>query len=143
VVLISFKAMLRHRCQLLRLDQEPVSGSPVFGYQLVTGEDGQPLTLRCYLDLNYIRQGKDPQWSPEAGRATERSGVWFGEAGAPIRFGDRIKMLSGPLGTFEVASAIDESWTPALMHHLEIGVQEVAQQRTRASRMPQGGQRAS
>ena len=134
--------MLRHRCQLLRLDQEATVGSPIFGYQPLLADDGSPLQLRCFLDLNYIRQGKDPLWTPEAGRPTDRTGVWFGLPSAPVHFGDRIKMTVGPLGTFEIESAIDESWTPTAEHHLEIGVKEVAAQRTRATITPQGGLRA-
>lgn len=130
--------MLKHRCNVLRLNQEASSGSPVYGYQPLLGSDGQPLVLRCFLDLNFIRQGKDPQWTAEAGRPMDRTGVWFGLAGAPIKSGDRIKMVKGPTGTFEVQGAIDPAWTPSEEHHVEVGVQEVASQRTRAAETATG-----
>lgn len=136
---MSFNSMLKHRCQLMRLNQEAGPGSPVFGYQPVLGTDGQPLVVKCFLDLNFIRQGKDPQWTPEAGRPMDRTGVWFGPSTTPVKSGDRIKMTKGPVGTFEIQSALDEAWTPSDLHHLEIGVKEVAAQRTRAAQSAQGG----
>lgn len=145
---ISYKAMLRHRCHLIRLNQEAESGSPVYGWNPVLGSDGQPLVLQCFLDLNYIRQGKDPQWTPETGRTMDRTGVWFGLPGAPIKSGDRIQMTVGPPGTFEIQGAIDQAWTPRKLHHVEAGVVEVAAQRTRATEIAspydgRGGTRAS
>lgn len=81
--------------------------------------------VRCFLDLNFIRRGKDPLWTPEAGRPSDRSGVLFVEASANVKSGDRLRMTRGPHGVFQVEGAVDEAWTPTRMHHLELGVVEV------------------
>jgi hypothetical protein len=81
---------------------------------------------RCFLDLGFIRQGKDPQWTPEAGRASDRSGVLFLGPTTAMRPGDRIRMTKGPSGTFQVEGAYDEAWRPSDRHHIELGVVEVA-----------------
>jgi len=118
--------MLRHRCHILRLVETTNDGSPVHSWETVT-----ETAIRCFLDLNFIRKGKDPIWTQEAGRPQDRSGVWFALNDAPIKSGDRIKMVKGPTGTFKVEGALDEAWRPTDLHHLEIGVQEVPPPRAR------------
>lgn len=117
---MSYRAMMKQRCDVLRLTVTQLNGyeSQVW----VTVKTGE----RCFLDLGFIRQGKDPQWTPEAGRAADRSGVLFTLPTTTIRPGDRIKMTKGPVGTFAVEGAIDEAWRPTDKHHVELGVTEVA-----------------
>lgn len=116
---MSLKSLLRHRCTILRQDIDLASGSPI--YQWVEVKTG----VRCFVDLNFVRQGKDQLWTPEAGRPTERAGVAFFMSTAPIKNGDWIKMTTGPSGTFELQAAIDEAWQPTRLHHLEIAVKEI------------------
>lgn len=118
---MSFKANLRHRCNLLELTEVQVDGLVSHDWNVVTNG----ANIRCFLDLNFIRRGKDPIWTPEAGRPSDRSGVLFLLPGAPIKSGQRIEIIFGPTGTFEVQGAVDEAWTPRKLHHLEIGVVEV------------------
>lgn len=132
---MSFKSLLKHRCIILRLVETAQDGSPVFEWQPITQADGTT-QVRCFLDLNFIRRGKDPIWTPEAGRPSDRSGVLF--ITTPVKSGDRIQMVKGPAGMFEIQGAVDEAWTPSAQHHLEIGVKEVAVQIARGQ-YSQGG----
>lgn len=118
---MSFRGMLKQRCKILRLQETQIDGLVQMTWSTVTGGDN----VRCFLDLNYIRKGKDPIWTPEAGRATDRTGVLFLEPTAPLKSGDRIEVLKGPKGVFSIEGAVDQSWTPNKNHHLEVGVQEV------------------
>lgn len=129
---MSFRAMLKHRCHVLRMAESAVDGVPVVGYEPLRDSADQPIAYRCFLDLNFIRRGKDPQWTAEAGRPADRTGVFFGEGSIPLRSGDRIQMTQGPAGTFLAEGAFDEAWTPSGRHHIEIGVIEVAGQIARA-----------
>lgn len=119
---MSFQAMLRHRCTVKRLIEGEINGIATASWQTVA------TNVRCFLDLNFIRKGKDPIWTPEAGRKTDRSGVLFTGNTAPLQPGDRISMTKGPTGTFEIQGAVDEAWRPTELHHLELGVIEVARQ---------------
>jgi hypothetical protein len=119
---MSFKSLLKHRCTVLELIETSDDGSPVTSYQPKAFE------VRCFLDLNFIRRGKDPMWTAEAGRPADRTGVLFLSPAAPIVSGDRILMTTGPAGTFSIEGAIDEVWRPGSIHHLEVGVVEVATQ---------------
>ena len=81
--------------------------------------------VRLFLDLGFIRMGKDPVWTPEAGRPSERTGVAFFLVSAPLKVGDWIKMTKGPEGVFEIGPAVDEPWRPTSKHHLEVSVREI------------------
>lgn len=119
---MSYKAMLKHRATIRRLVASDLDGMPIHTWSVVAG--GVP----CFLDLNFIRKGKDPMWSPEAGRVSDRSGVLFMGGTAVIKSGDRITMTKGPSGTFQIEGAVDEAWRPTDKHHVEVGVVEVANQ---------------
>jgi len=119
---MSFKALLRHRCDVLRLTETFLNGSPIHEWAVVA--TGVPV----FADLNFVRLGKDPTWTPEAGRPTTRTGVGFFNRRAPIRSGDRIRMTYGPTGTFSIEAAIDEAWQPTRRHHLEVSLKEVPTQ---------------
>lgn len=117
---MAYSALLKHRCSVLRLVEGNVDGMPTHSWEAVTSG------VKCFLDLNFIRRGKDPVWTAEAGRPSDRSGVLFIAANTDVRSGDRVKMTTGPSGTFQVEGAVDEAWQPTKMHHLELGVVEVA-----------------
>lgn len=136
---MSFRSMMKHRCQILKLQESMEDGSPVVSWVPVSYPFGheqanQPIVYRCFLDLTFLRKGKDPQWTPEAGRPADRTGVFFSLSDVPLKAGDRIEMVKGPTGIFEIAGAFDEAVTPSKSHHLEIGVSEVATLLTRANR---------
>lgn len=114
--------MLKHRCELLELQDVFEDGIAVSEW--VSVADG----VKCFLDLNFIRRGKDPIWTPEAGRASDRSGVLFVQGSAPVRSGMRVRMAFGPAGTFLIEGAVDEAWRPTSRHHIEVGVVEVPSQ---------------
>jgi hypothetical protein len=116
---MSYRTMLKQRCTIRRLVEGTTNGYSTF--QWVTVEAG----VACFLDLNFIRQGKDPMWVPEAGRPADRTGVWFGMPNVDVRSGDQLVMTKGPAGTFQIEGAVDQVWRPGDYHHLEIGVKEV------------------
>ena len=130
---MSFRSMLKHRCHILVLEETMENGSPVVAW-VPLAEDNVPIEYRCFLDLTFLRRGKDPQWTPEAGRPADRPGVFFALGDIPLRAGDRIQMVRGPEGIFETTGAFDEAWRPRGVHHIEVGVAEVAAALTRSSR---------
>jgi hypothetical protein len=111
--------MLKQRCTVKRLMDTSINGYSTFGW--VDVETNVP----CFLDLGFLRMGKDPMWTPEAGRPSDRTGVWFGMPKANVMSGDQIVMTKGPSGTFQLEGAVDQVWRPQDFHHLEIGVKEV------------------
>lgn len=119
---MSYGTLLAHRCTLMEQKTSFVNGIPTSQYVAVK------TNVKCFLDLNFIRKGKDPMWTPEAGRPADRSGVLFLAGNAPAKSGMRVKMTRGPEGTFLIEGALDEAWRPKNRHHLEIGVVEVPKQ---------------
>jgi hypothetical protein len=119
---MSYGGLLKHRCNVKRLETTFVKGVAQTTWVTKTSN------VKCFLDLNFIRKGKDPMWTPEAGRISDRSGVLFLAANANLVPGDRIEMVKGPSGTFTLEGALDEAWRPTSLHHYEIGVVEVPNQ---------------
>ena len=146
---MSFRSMLAHRCKLVEAVETSTDGSSVYTWQTVKMvSSGTPdLIVPCFLDLNFIRKGKDSQWVEAAGRPKDRTGVLFLPArvynGAawvdlPVESGMRIEMTKGPAGMFSIEGALDEAWTPRKRHHLEFGVIEVASVVKRAQYVGEG-----
>lgn len=129
---MSYRSLLKHRCSVIELVESVTDGSPVMTWNVKATD------VRCYLDLNFIRKGKDPMWTPEGGRPADRSGVLFLLGDAPVKSGDHILMTKGPAGTFSLEGAFDEAWQPSKRHHIEIGVVEVAAQLSRGMFSQQG-----
>lgn len=122
---MSYAAMLKHRCTLQELTDTFVDGIPRSTWtDSATG-------VKCFLDLNFIRRGKDPMWTQEAGRVSDRNGVLFLAGTATVKSGMRVKMTFGPSGTFLIEGAVDEAWRPTSKHHIEVGVTEVPSQITK------------
>lgn len=114
---MSFNSMLAHRCKLIA----PAETAPGV-YSWTTSATDVP----CFLDLNFIRKGKDAMWVEAAGRPKDRTGVIFFKGSAVVKSGWRIEITRGPSGMFSIEGALDEAWTPRKRHHLEFGVIEVA-----------------
>lgn len=126
---MSFTSMLAHRCRLIAPVETSVDGSSVYTWQTVSGAD----SVSCFLDLNFLRKGKDSQWVEAAGRPKDRTGVIFFKGSQVVKSGWRIEideeaypLTRGPKGMFSIEGALDEAWTPRKKHHLEFGVIEVA-----------------
>lgn len=89
--------------------------------------------LKCRLDMNFIRQGKDILPAPEAGKAPDRIGVMFCAAYSPIRAGDRIIAIENEQGkipvkgTFEIRAIPDEAIDFSDQHHIEVQIIETNQ----------------
>jgi hypothetical protein len=120
---MSYSGLLKHTCHLLELRSGFKDGIPTSQWVQVTTKPH-----KCFLDLQFIRRGKDPLWTPEAGRVSDRTGVLFVDKGVTVKSGMRVKMVFGPSGTFLVEGAVDEVWRPTELHHYECGVTEVPSQ---------------
>lgn len=111
--------MLKMRLDIYRLSPGQTDGMSTQSWNEV--ETGVP----CFVDLQYIRMGKDPMWTPEAGRPSERTGVAFMKPSVPVHSGDRFFVTRGPAGWFSLEGADDFVWTPREFHHRELGIKEV------------------
>jgi hypothetical protein len=116
---MSYRSLMKHRVTVKHLQLTNISG--MADQEWVTVASNVP----CFIDLQYIRMGKDPMWTPEAGRPSERTGVLFLQARVLVHSGDRFTITRGPAGTFTVEGADDEIWTPRRKHHYELGIKEV------------------
>lgn len=117
---MSFLGLMKHRCDIYDLNKVVVDGAMETQFVRVAKD------VRCYLDLSFIRKGKDPMWTPEAGRPADRSGVLFLASTGGIKSGQRIEMTRGPEGQFEILGAIDLIYRRDRPHHYEVGVIERA-----------------
>lgn len=87
--------------------------------------------IKCRLDLNFLRPGKDIPPAYEAGVAPDRIGVMFCRAGLPLRAGDRIVTVSGPVqGTFDIKTIPDVALDYSSGHHIEVQIVETVQDLT-------------
>lgn len=84
--------------------------------------------IRCRLDLNFLRPGKDVPQAYEAGVAPDRIGVMFTYAGLPLKAGDRIVTVSGPVtGIFDIKTIPDVALDYSSGHHIEVQIVETVQ----------------
>jgi hypothetical protein len=118
---MSYRSLLKHRCTLLEMHEVLVGGLAGANWVEVSTD------VRCFIDLNFIRRGRDPVWTSESGRPSERHGVLFlhPSVNGIVKSGMRVKMTLGPSGVFQIEGAVDQAWTPRRLHHLECGVEEV------------------
>lgn len=85
--------------------------------------------LMCWLDLNFLRPGKDAPPPVVAGRAMDRIGLMLFSPTSRLKSADRVRCIDGPVtGTFEIRNNPD----PAISrrpraHHYEVQIIEVAQ----------------
>ena len=89
--------------------------------------------VKCRLDLNFLRPGKDIAPAPVAGKAPDRIGLMFCSQYAPIEAGDRIVTIPNEAGetpvsgTFEIRVIPDVVVGYSSSHHLEIQILETNQ----------------
>lgn len=90
--------------------------------------------LKCRLDMNFVRPGKDILPAPVAGRAPDRIGIMFTFPYAPIRAGDRLVAIQNEMGkipvkgVFEIRVIPDEAIDYSDQHHIEVQIIEVGQE---------------
>lgn len=95
--------------------------------------------LKCRLDLNFVRPGKDVPAAPVAGRAPDRIGVLLTYPNAPIKAGDRLVTIPNewneiPVeGAFELRTIPDEVVSFSSRHHLEAQILEAGQELSSAN----------
>lgn len=122
---MSFKSLLKHRCSVRSLDEVVQDGASSYVW-IVRLTD-----VKCRIDLQPLAS-RDPYFTPEGGRPTERAGMMFflpnEDDACPVKSGDTIVMTKGPKGTFQIENIIDEIWNGHRLHHFEVGVTEVAPQ---------------
>lgn len=109
------------RCRIMETIAGNQDGMAFRSWAPIAGGDN----VRCFLDLNFIREGRDPVWTPDSKTAQNRKGVLFLPPGSTAMPGNRVQMIKGPTGTFEIMSSLDEAWTVDKLHHLECFVQEI------------------
>lgn len=88
-------------------------------------------SFRCRLDLNFLRPGKDAPPAHEAGVAPDRTGIMFCDAHLPLKAGDRLVAIAGPVeGTFEIRTLPDIAVDYSSGHHIEVQIIESVQDLT-------------
>lgn len=89
--------------------------------------------LKCRIDLNFIRQGKDIPLVAVAGKAPDRTGLLLCASDAPIKAGDRIVTIPNEygempiVGTFDIKAIPDQAIDWAGAHHIEVQIVETNQ----------------
>lgn len=89
--------------------------------------------LKCRIDMNFLRPGKDIAPAPEAGKAPDRIGILFCAPYAPIKAGDRLVTIPNEAnkipvkGTFEIRVMPDEAIDYSDQHHIEVQIIETNQ----------------
>lgn len=112
-----------------RLSMTQVLGKPTYNWAPVPGGE----FLKCRLDLNFVRPGKDIPAAPIAGSAPDRIGLLFCSADAPIRAGDRVVAIPNEVGEIPVAGTFEIRVIPDVVvgfshaHHIEIQILETNQ----------------
>lgn len=86
--------------------------------------------VKCRLDLNFLRPGKDVPSPINAGVVPDRIGIMFTYADAPLKAGDRIVAIPNEYGMLPVSGVFDIKQTPdkaidyASAHHIEVQIVE-------------------
>lgn len=107
-----------------RLAKQNVNGMTQTGWSDVSSIGA----FRCRLDLNFLRPGKDLPPAYEAGKAPDRIGILFCNATVPLRAGDRIVTVSGPVtGVFDIRAIPDIATDYSSGHHIEVQIIESVQ----------------
>lgn len=112
-----------------RMGLSSVDGIASMDWTVVEGGE----YVRCRLDLNFLRPGKDIAPAPVAGKAPDRIGLMFCSNGTPIKAGDRIITIPNDAGqmpvegTFEIRVIPDTVVGYSAAHHIEIQILETNQ----------------
>jgi hypothetical protein len=101
-------------------------------------DQGAPLSyIKCRLDMNFLRPGKDIPQAQDAGVIPDRIGVMFVRP-IDIRAGDRIVAISGPVsGTFDIKTIPDIAPDYSSGHHIEVQIVETVQSNSAPREWPQ------
>lgn len=123
-----------------RIGMTVEAGVATMGYVQATDEDpaldAMLQYLKCRIDMNFIREGKDALPAIVAGRAPDRVGVLLTYAYAPIKAGDRLVSIVNERGkipvpgTFEIKAMPDVAVGYEDGHHIEVQVVETGQELT-------------
>lgn len=89
---------------------------------------GSPGEMKCRLDLQYLRPGKDAPQPIQAGVAPDRVGLLFCLPSLELKAGQVLKCVSGPvMGTFMLKAVPDIAVGFGAAHHIECQVYEIGQ----------------
>lgn len=118
--------------QVTELVQTRVNGSATYAWSPVTAMVdpiwGVPGQLKCRIDLQFIRPGRDAPMPIQAGRAPDRQGILICDVNPNLKAGQRVTAIDGPVtGVFELRETPDPIVGFSLAHHIEVGLIEVAQ----------------
>lgn len=108
-----------------RMQRTRVDGTPVTTW---VDQEAPLSAIRCRLDLNFLRPGKDIPAPQNAGVAPDRIGIMFCSASVPLKAGDRLVTVSGPVsGIFDIKSIPDVALDFSSGHHIEVQIVETVQ----------------
>lgn len=123
------------RVEELSLTME--NGRPSTGWVQAHSDDPQMdallARLKCRLDLNFVRPGKDILPAVNAGKAPDRIGVLFTYGYAPLKAGQRVVAIEDDYGrilvdgTFEIRVIPDKALDYFGAHHIEVQILETNQ----------------
>lgn len=89
--------------------------------------------IKCRIDLNFVRPGKDIPQAPVAGQAPDRMGLLLCDPDIPLKAGMRLVTVPNDYGkmpvtgTFEMRAIPDGAIGFSDTHHLEVQVIESQQ----------------
>lgn len=114
------------RVEVMKLQQ--VDGMAVVDWGLLDEPGAE--WVKCRLDLNFLRPGKDAPAPVNAGVVPDRIGIMFCAADAPLRPGCRIVTIPNEAGKepvkgiFEIKSIPDVALDYSNAHHIEVQITE-------------------
>lgn len=125
--------MMQHlfasRVRVRRRTITQTGGVVSYSYTVVPGME----RVKCRLDLQYVRPGKDVAPPMEAGKAPDRFGVGFFLKDSGIKAGDRLETVDNDFGEqpvegmFEIRTIPEAVVGSVSRHHIEVQVWETQQ----------------
>ena|SRR5882672_11051165 len=122
--------LFNSRVKVQRLDPSASNGMATYTWV----DQPSPLDyLKCRIDVQFLRPGKDIPKPFEAGKAPENTGVLFYSRDVKLLAGDRLVCVPNDAaelpveGVFEIRNIPDTAQDAARSHHFEVQVFEVAQ----------------
>lgn len=93
--------------------------------------------MKCRLDLQFIRPGKDALPAQQAGVQQDRQGLMFCSNTPFLVAGQRIVCVAGPIqGSFDIKSVPDYALDYTGAHHIEVQVFEANQKKVEGRVFP-------
>lgn len=120
------------KVQLLRPTQSFVNGQMRVSWDPVSVKVGRKMRTEFYMRIDLTFQPARPGQPLviEAGTTPDREGTGWAnpQVGMQMKPGDRVLCVGGPItGTFSIEDMPDQVGDFDTLHHIEVGLKEVAQ----------------